>query len=80
MCCQMLLLKYVTIFYVIWGIGCDDLNKLYVEEDKKEYYSSTVMSINFIMENINAIDVHNYTTFIMKLRHQSLMLLHIERC
>lgn len=56
MCCRMLLLRCVTIFFVTWNIGCDDFNKLFIE-DKNEYSDSTAMAINFLIKYISSTDV-----------------------
>lgn len=90
MCCQMLLLKWVTIFVVTSSsIRCDDLNELFVK-DENEFSNSTGLAINFLIKNISANDIrivgsesffiHNYTALVMKSSHVTYTLLNIERC
>lgn len=90
MCCQMLLLKWMTIFVVTSSsIRCDDFNELFVE-DKNEYSNLTGLAINFLIKNISVNDIrivgtesffiHNYTDLVMKSSHVSYTLLNIERC
>lgn len=88
---MLLLLKWMTIFFVTWSsIGCDDFNELFIK-DKIEYSNSTgMMAINYLIKNISANDIrivatdsffiHNYTAIATKFRHVSFMLLNMERC
>lgn len=88
----MLLLNWVTMFFVTWNsISCDDdFNELFID-DKNEYFYSTGMAINFIIKNISAVDdirivatdlffIHNYTTLATTLRRVPLTLLNVGRC